>query len=275
MLDYIHTILAGPSGSGKSWLSATSPEPQLVALFDSLGNARAYFRNCRVKQERDVVIVLGRPSIIPTYLCYALEDTECSTLKRKLWAFDTSTSIGIDQFKVKWAILSEEMRACAAKTFIFDSLTLYQTGLRVAGKDSIGSSSEDERALAYSVTDDIEALGNMLKSLPFNVIMAAHISGRNYKKSVGRGANARILDLQDTSINAPGRMGRNLESMFSDVWLTYVDDEGNYLVNTNRPLDHDVNSKDTIVAKNTVNSPGVCPNNWLEIVKGSDPTIWL
>ena len=275
MLDYIHTILAGPSGSGKSWLAATSPEPQQVALFDSLGNARAYFRNCRVAQERDVVMVGGRPSIIPTYLCYALEDEGCTSLKRKLWAFDTSTDLGIHQFKVKWAILAEEMRSIAAKTFIFDSLTLYQTGLRVAGKAYIGSSSEDERALAYSITDDIEALANMLKSLPFNVIMTAHISGRIYNKSIGKGANSRVLELQDTSINAPGRMSRNLVSMFSDVWLTYVDEEGNYLVNTNRPLDREADSKATIVAKNTVNSPGVCANNWQEIVRGSDPIIWL
>lgn len=271
MLDYIHLLNTGNSGSGKSRLAATAPTPQLVALFDSLGNARPYFRNCRVKQTRDVVIVLGKPTIIPTYLCYAADDVDLTTLLRKLWHFDPATGIGKVQFDIKRPLIMQEMRDINAKTFILDSLTLFTTAMRVYGKRNIGSTSQDEEALAYATTDYIEDLTITLCSLPCNVILCAHISDRIYtRRGTRKGDPGQVV--KDTFVNAPGRMARNLTAMFSDVWYCSVDVEDQYTVLTQSDNEH--------IAKNTVNAPRTVnitdeENSYDKIVASSDPIIWV
>lgn len=269
MLDYLHILLGGPSGSGKSRLAASTDTPQLIALFDSLGNAAPYFRNCRVKRTRDVVMIGGRPSIIPTFDCYALEDIELTTLQRRVWHFNPANEHGKAQFDIKRPLLAQECESIKAPTFIFDSLTMFHSGMRVQGKKYVGDSSQDEEQLNYRITDQVEDLCIWLCALEVTVILCAHVSLVEYNKRIGKNT----IKVADTRINAPGKMGRNITGMFSDVWYTFIDEEGEYKVLTQGSFDSGEKTNNN--AKNTVNAPAICNNIYSEIVNGREPIIWV
>lgn len=268
MPDYLHILLGGPSGSGKSRLAASLPQPQLIALFDSLGNATPYLRNCQVKRSRDPVLINGRVSVIPTFDCFALEDKDLTTLLRRIWHFNPASPDGQLQFNIKRPLIYKELASINASCFILDSLTALHSGMRVQGKKTIGASSADEEQLNYAITDYIEDLTIWLCSLETTVLLTAHISLMEYNKRVGK----QMMRVADTRINAPGKMGRNITAMFSDVWYSFVDEEAQYRVLTQGSFGSEETNNQ---AKNTVNAPAICPNNYPEIVQGADPIVWL
>jgi DNA polymerase III delta prime subunit len=259
-----HVLLYGPSGVGKSTLAGSASKPQVVFLFDSIGNAtKPYFANMRIKRDKDPVLVHGKVSFIDCYLCYDIEDIELTTLKRKLWHFDPASPDGKDQFEVKRPLIRRECQEINANSFVFDSLTLFQTSMRVNAKRDVGNDPKAEEALAYAVTDYVEDLCITLCALPLDVFMCAHVSDRTYNKRIGKN----MIAVDDTRINAPGRMGRNITAMFSDVWYCHIDEEDNYKVLTRGDSVH--------VAKNTVNADMVCDNDYRSIIKQADPIVWL
>lgn len=253
-----HIVLYGPPGTGKSELASSIPGTKLIGLFDPIGHGLPYLRRYANKRTRDVVVVRGAASIIDTIESYDKEDT--AKLCSKLWHFGANLQ-GKQQFDIKRTILVEECVAIDASVFIFDSLTLFTTAMRILTKQQ--GIIDDEQA-AYAITDYVEQLCASLASLPITTVLIAHISDQNVKF---RGQVVR----KENYINAPGRMARNIKSMFSDVWYCFVDDEGKHYVQTQTRGDHE--------ARNTFNSDPVCEvklnEQFYEVTKHREPILWI
>ncbi len=270
--DYLHILLTGLSGVGKSVLAASGPTPQLVSLFDSIGNARKpYLENMRVKRTKDAVVLMGnRVSIIPTLLCYDKDDTDLTKLIRKVWCFNSGTDVenpvGKEQFNVKRAVLLKELESFDAQCFIFDSMTSWQVQTRHSVTNYANMKSAD---IANIVTNEYEDLCYLLQNLPVTTIAITHTSTQGVTTTDYNNKEKRKrVSVQTT---APGRMSDRIYVCFSDVWNCFVDvsdsGEAHYRVQT-------FNSGDTI-AKNSIDAPAECDNNYAEITANRKEIIWV
>jgi hypothetical protein len=261
--ELAHILLYGLSGVRKSTLAAQSPTPQFINLFDSLGNAKPYFENCRVVRSTDYTMLGAGVSEIPMFDCYAIDDVEKTKLIRRILHFganDPDNPLGIKQFKTKLPVLMKDIAAIGANSYIFDSLTLFTAQARHAVSQWREVAAD---AIAREVTDYFEDICMALSSLPITTIAISHLSTQGESKILG---GKTVRTRKDVVTTAPGRMADRIFGYFSDLWYLFIDEEGNFKVLTQGDGAH--------IAKNTFRAMAVCANSWQEITGNKPNIIW-
>ena len=269
--EYFHILAYGEPGSGKTWLAASAWKPQLIALFDTLGNARPYFEGLYVREITDpkhkTYVNLPPLSEIPTYDCFA--DAEATQLVRRIWHFsstDPKNPIGYNQFEAKIATIPSECQAIGAKFFILDSLLTYTMATKRKVEATIKLTGDfDEMLIAREMTPLIEDMCFLLNGLRLNVTLCAHVS--NAPQNTVTPERKVIKKLSDTVVTAPGRVGRNIRGWFSDVWYCYRTDDGIPMVQ--------LTTKEGHIAKNTVAASEDMPNDFEAIIKSRKAINWI
>lgn len=266
--DFAHILIYGPNGSGKSMLAGQAEMPQLIHLFDSLGNARKpYFENMRVVRGEDYSIVDGKATIIPQFDCYAKEDEAKENLLRRILFFgagDPNNPLGVKQFKTKLPTLISDATTIAAKTYIFDSFTPFTAQARHAISEWRNVAVDE---IAREVTNYFEDICMAISSLEIATIAISHITTRGDTKMVRDRDKMKAVRIRVEDITtAPGRMADRIFGYFSDVWCTFIDEEGRYRVMLQGNSDH--------IAKNTFNASAICDSSWNEITKNKPEIIW-
>lgn len=277
-----HILVYGPSGAGKSHLAASAPLPQWIALFDSIGNAQPYMydhdnKPCRVvgpasqRAYRDIAMVQGKAIMIPTYVCYANDDTELTQPLRHISHYGVIDAqlpgmpIARSLFDSKLPLLPRLVaeRCGSAGTFIIDSLTLYIADSRRHNL-RFNDPGMGEMGVANINTNDVEDLCMALRGLTAcNVILTAHIADREFEIATPTARRK----ISERTVNAPGRMARNIRAYFSDVWYCYRDSEG---------MPHMLTISDDVHdAKNTFKAERICDNLWSAVTQNAEPIIWV
>lgn len=238
----IHALDYGDSGGGKSSFAATFPKPMLVFQFDPFGKDVPYWR----KPD-------GTPRGTPSQLfsdekcafvrnVYSLRDPqrvvirieyyhELGFTEPELVALPKTNRVRLSELKAeayprflsRMSRLHEEYNDW--KTVVLDSVTFMEICARKWDQTQINPLVEDPRQWWAGSTDMLESMLMMrFGGLPMNVVALAHIDREK----------AEAFETQLRAPMAPGRLRGNLSVAFQEVYHQYVDNKGQYLLQTEK-----------------------------------------
>jgi len=230
---FIHLLLYGDSGAGKSTGAATFPTPQLVFSFDPVGKELPYLRRAgsRIDGETDD----GTPysEILSTKTGESLVRVE------HYIDSDPQQPEAYTRFLLRLAEMDAEMRstyealralgspgaiphqliAPAWKTLVIDSVTFMELAARKLAQYKLNKNAKDPRQWWGASTDTLEeVLMFRFGAVRTNVVVIAHA---DEDKDDVHGFYLR-------NPRAPGRLRKSLPSAYNEFYRAYVrrTDEG-------------------------------------------------
>lgn len=199
-------LLYGPAGTGKTCFAAGLPTPILYLDFDNKVDSAALFY--KKDQAR-------------------LEDIDVRQLAPTL---SQSPMIELEKIIKEELIPQQQAGTMKYRTIVLDSLTVFSSAAlkyivetNPGIKRPVSRQGQQPTPTDYGILKrEFAKLIPGLLSLPLNVIMIGHISTERDDLS-GEIVRGTMLD---------GSFSKELPIYFKEVWVTKVDDKGNYLAQT-------------------------------------------
>lgn len=211
---FIHTLVYGESGSGKSTFAASFPTPQLILFFDPFTKDLAFMRNLPTSGVM--------PGNVPWQEVYSQDG---DTIRRIEYFLDANpqSPTGYQYFIARFAEVHRGIQQARAgdidaqkqfpyQTVIIDSLTMAELGARKLSEYKLNPTTKEPRQwFGYSTNALEEMLMIRCGSLPCNVVAICHLDKEKDE----------VEGLQVRNPNLPGRLRGNAASAFGEFYHAY------------------------------------------------------
>ena len=239
-----HTLLFGFFGCGKSTGARTWPTPQLIFMFDPVGNEYPYLYGGD-GQPYGVIAPSVDALGTPIQESYASDGTVLVRVEHYIDR-DPKVPTAWERFLVRKSSLDPTQWA----TITTDSLTWAELAARKQQQYVLNKTARDPRQWFGGSTDTIEeAIMMSFGSYATNVVVVAHVD--KDRSDSGGGSVRHPM--------APGRLLGGLPSGFGEVYHAFTrrDDTGNvqYLWQTR--------GDNEFAAKSIIRAPDPCPQHYL------------
>lgn len=272
MSEYIHTLVYGISGSGKSRFAATAPGPRLVFFFDGTmtGMDRPYLK---LGEPQELTLMKELKSGDQIFYRDIINREDDSRLEARIIYFDDmdpEKPYAFRFFKEYISRFCRERKFMDYETIIVDSITLAVLMARweytyhdpPIGKNGI------EIGYWPVLNKTTSALENIFlgptKGITKNFILIGHatyVSRPDAADSASTATQKANFDLlsggSKITIDVPGRLKTDLFPIFGEVYVIAVDKNGDSLIVTDR------NSPFTVKSINQIQHG--TPANWEEV----------
>lgn len=247
----IHLLLYGVSGGGKTSLAATFPTPGFVSLFDAHGMDTPFLKSADPKRRKVLPKQIERfkdnDTGLPVCRVWSLKDDllweihyyhDPNPKTPEAWQYFRDDQ---NRFKPsRWASWVCDSVSSAHEAAKYDQ----QFRLNPAPKGN-------QMQWAGGATDELSMyLKNRPASMLCNVVLIAHVQRKEYRMPKFGDTPAQTIKKVSESeateedgapimvrqIAAPGRLSASegLMQQYSEVYRCYLDEEGNYRIQTKR-----------------------------------------
>lgn len=227
MRPWVHNLVYGQSGAGKSTYAATFPGPQLVFMFDPLSKTSPYLAGGVPSG------VLPDPqSGIPWQEVY---NEAGSVLRRIEYFLDANPNApkSYELFLRRFTLVHNGLTAAFEgdtkareafpwQTLIFDSMTKLELMARKMAQYKLNPTGKDPRQwYAYSTEALEEVMDFRVCTLPCNAVVICHTDKEKED----------VAGLQLRSPNLPGRLKGNSPASFGEFYHLSMtrDEKGNFI----------------------------------------------
>lgn len=251
LIRFLHIIIYGDPGAGKSSFAATAPTPMLILCGDAYGKHTPYLRqfaNHIAKRghtpEGMDVLILKNPETMKVECQIEFYHNSKPRRGDAFPAFRRRTERLCDEEQGDWA------------TVIVDSITSIEMRAREEAKYVTNPNSKEPRQWFAESTEQLESiLIGGFSGFPAHIILIAHLT--DARKSV------EMHEEVYQTLSAPGRLrsGQGLPSQYSELYRAYVDSTGRHL---------QTESDGTYFCATQINAPNKCRPKWKSVLKNME-----
>jgi len=222
--DYLHVLLMGRPGAGKSHFAATFPKPMLVFGFDPAGKEDPYLDRGTAGPITEAKSKNGLYSFAYRDI-YSKKEKGRVIIRYEYWG--ESNPIKPDRyptFMARTMALEQEIRESGWKTIVLDSATYFELTARAFSENGVnrlndkGEVTKDQRIhYGYSAHACEQYLMMRLPNLIMcNTIAITHIDEqKDYSSGAEDGAVVRKMAA------LPGKLPNRIAGGYGECWLIY------------------------------------------------------